>query len=216
MKHIIVLFISVMLMSCSSLNHTDEQTIGYKMITAIGHLNSNAFEASSFESKGLINPRFDVEIYAQQDSIKIKREAISEFFKARSSKGFLKLSLINSADIIGHLNSEYSKLSKYIIDNPSTQMITEIDVFMTPQESKQILEANAIFLNKTQEGVYRVKTVLNGKTNYIPLNQENIFDFKSQEFCVRRDNYRKEIVALADDCPSVKNEKSKKIRYDRL
>lgn len=204
-----------MLCSCSIFKSPVEKKEGFKMITAIGNYESNGLNSARFESKGLLDSRYDIEIYATQDSLKTSLTDVKKIFKKRPKKAYLKLSLINSVEIIEHLNSEFSDLSAYIIENPETQIITDIYVFMNSAQSNQILNANALFLNKTQEGIYRIKTVNGVEVDYITLNQKDVFDFSSEKFCVVKNYYDSKIISIGEGCKS-KKKKTKKERYDRF
>lgn len=216
MKKIITFCCLLMLMSCSMTQHKTEKIEGYKMITTIGDLEKKVFSPSVFESKGLINLRNDIEVYATQDSIAIPKASGINLFKKKPKKSYLKLSLVNGFLLIDQLNAESSKLSDYIFENPETRIITEISVFLNSNEEQNILNANALFLNKTTEGIYRVKTVSNVGIDYVSLSQDNIFDFKSEKFCIKKSQYDEKIISIGKDCSTVKKKKAKKTRYDRL
>jgi hypothetical protein len=216
MKKIIPFSFLLLLVSCSIFYNGIEKKEGFKMITAIGNIESRTFKITKFESKGLLDARYDIEIYAIQDSIRTERSSTLKFYKKRPKRSYVKLSLINSVEIIEHLNSEFSDLSEYIKENQESEIVTDVYVFMNSQESKKILNADATFLNKTQEGIYRVKTVTGDEVGYIPLNQKNIFDFKSEKFCVMENYYESKIISIGEGCKSKNAKKTKKVRYDRL
>lgn len=216
MKKIIPFCSLLILLSCSTTHRTSNNNDSYKMITAIGDLEKKLFSPSIFENKGLIDLKEDVEIYATQDSIAEPRESNFAIFKKRNKKSYIKLRLVNDYAIIKQLNSKSFKLSEYIFDNPGTHIITEISVYLNASDEQKIMNSNALFLNKTPEGIYRVKTVNNSGVNYVSLNQDKIFDFKSENFCLKKSQYDEKIISISTECSTQQKKKVKKTRYDKL
>lgn len=109
---------------------------------------------------------------------------------------YLCLQLSDQIMLQSQLNSGSNpNVRSYLSNDEDFKIVTQVAFLDTPENTRRLLEAEALFLTQGRDGILSIELLKNGKRNSYRISTIEIFGYELSGFCWDTDGYGRERIA---------------------